>query len=92
MSFHPYAAEPTPTQVGDGLKDKARHARDVTKKVAAISPAKQKEFNRSLVQLLHQIEHRTRRQEMEINRLNADITLLKAELMKATKTQQDKSE
>ncbi len=86
VSFHPYAAaEPAPARTGDGLKDRARHARDVTKNVAAISPAKQKEFNRSLVQLLHQIEHRTRRQEMEINRLTADITILKAQLRIAEK-------
>lgn len=80
VTSHPYAMSGSPARnSGSGLADRARRARDLTKNIAAFSPAAQKEFNYSLVQLLHQLEHRTRRQEMEINRLNSAVTLLKAQ-------------
>jgi len=80
VTFHPYARGASPEPDPDeGLKGKARVVRDTTRSIAAFSPASQKAFNYSLVQLLHQIEHRTRRQEIEINRLTAEVARLNAE-------------
>jgi hypothetical protein len=80
VTFHPYAlGASSPPNPDEGIKGKARAVRDTTRSVAAFSPASQKAFNYSLVQLLHQIEHRTRRQEIEISRLTAEVARLNAE-------------
>ena len=79
VTFHPYAAgPPSAGDPDEGIKGMARTVRDTTRSVAGFSPASQKAFNHSLVQLLHQIEHRTRRQEIEITRLTAEVARLKA--------------
>lgn len=75
VTFHPVATD-IGADAGEGLRGLASR----TKSLSSLSPIAQKDFNKSLVQLLHQFEHKTRRQEMEIQRLRAAVQRLEAKL------------